>query len=630
MIQRGGMPPPVRALARTGAPSVPPPSAEVAAAEARLRAVLAQVTEIDRELEALSAALAAFAHAWERALGEDFARAAAAERLVRRLQVLEEGLLELAERCRAGAPAPPSAPRRGGRPLGPGPRRPPGRAGPAQSPGAAAVDGAEEVHEAEPVDRAVKRLHRRLARLLHPDLAAGDGEQAWRSEWMARANAAYERGDLAALEVMAERLGAGEPPGELTEADRLAHLERRAASLARVAAALARERDRLLRTDTERLRAAAARRAREGGDLVAETRAELAGEAEAAEADALARLERAAAAARALSTAREAAQGEVARRGPTGARRAFDPLAESALVRAGALRLARRAATPAARELARALEDAARSAPWEVALTALALFAEEAGARPPDAIATVEGLAARWERLRRRWPGAPGLAALLARPPGHLAIGAREGGGRVHAGPQLAAAELVPGVRIALERGPVAAIAAEVLAALGPDEPCGSCGVTGPARHLERTRGLDARHGIACAACGAVLRSYWRYGELDGLEALAPYALRLGLVAEVTADLGGTAIGFQLFPGQAAALTAGRLRRLFAELYLEPYEVPLSLEAVRVEGDRGTLPGGVRVAGQGPLRLVVRSRSGITTEELLELLRVRIDRRFRP
>jgi hypothetical protein len=265
-----------------------------------------------------------------------------------------------------------------------------------------------------------------------------------------------------------------------------------------------------------------------------------------------------------------------------------------------------------------------------VALTALALFAEDAGARPPEAIATVEGLADRWERLRRRWPGAPGLAALLARLPGHLTIGAREGGGRVHAGPQLVTAELAAGVRIALARGPVLAIAAEVLAALGPDETCRACGGAGPARHLERTRGLDARHGLACAACGTVLRSYWRYGELDGLEALAPHALRLGLVAEVTADLAGTAIGFQLLPGPAAALTAAGLRAHFAELYLETYEVPLPPEAIRVEADRGALQRGVRVAGQGALRLAVDPRSGTTAQELLELLRERIERRFRP
>jgi hypothetical protein len=265
-----------------------------------------------------------------------------------------------------------------------------------------------------------------------------------------------------------------------------------------------------------------------------------------------------------------------------------------------------------------------------VALTALALFAEDAGARPPEAIATVEGLADRWERLRRRWPGAPGLAALLARPPGHLTIGAREGGGRIHAGPQLVTAELAAGVRIALARGPVLAIAAEVLAALGPDETCRACGLAGPARHLERTRGLDARHGLACAACGTVLRSYWRYGELDGLEALAPHALRLGLVAEVTADLAGTAIGFQLLPAPAAALTAGGLRAHFAELYLETYEVPLSPEAIRVEADRGALQRGIRVAGQGALRLTVDPRSGTTAPELLELLRDRIERRFRP
>jgi hypothetical protein len=245
-------------------------------------------------------------------------------------------------------------------------------------------------------------------------------------------------------------------------------------------------------------------------------------------------------------------------------------------------------------------------------------------------MATAAALAARWERLRAAWPDGPGLAALLARPPRHLALGAREGAGQIHAGLQLATADLAAGVRIALERGPVAAIAAEVLAALEPDEDCPACGVRGQARHLERTRGLDARHGLACVACGAVLRSYWRYGELDGLEALAPHALRLGLVAEVSAELAGTVLGFQMLPAEAAALTAGRLRRHFAELYLEAYEVGLSPEAVIVEGSGGALARGARVAGHAPLRFEIAPGAGTTAEELLELLRARIERRFRP
>lgn len=627
------MTPPERALARSGDGEADAASPEVIDAEARLRTVLDEITALDLELEALSAALAAFSHAWDRALGEPFARLAAAERLVRHLQELEEGLLALAERLRRGEPAGAEGARRGRPPptarRAEAPRRPVGNAA-APAAGDLEADGGA-APEVEPEAVALKRLFRMLARLLHPDLAHGQGEEARRSELMARVNAAYARGDLTALQVMAERVGAGAPPGELGEAERLAHLARRTETLARIASALARERDRLLATETERLRREAARRERAGGDLVQETRAELAEETAAAEADALARLERACAAAGALSSAREAAMKAMERRGPTGAQRAFDPLAESELVRQGAARLVRRAATPAARELARALEDAARSAPWEVALTALAFLAEEAGARPPESIVTAEGLSARWDRLRAAWPAAPGLAALLARPPRHLAVGAREGGGRVHAGPQLATPDLAAGVRIALERAPVAAIAAEVLAALGPEEPCRRCGEALPARHLERTRGLDVRHGLACAGCGAVLRSYWRYGELDGLEALAPHALRLGLVAEVSAALAGTVLGFQLLPADAAALTAGRLRRLFAELYLETYEAPLPPEAVLVEAADGTaLAAGARVAGRGPLRLSVAPRSGTTAEALLELLRARIERRFRP
>ncbi|GAO04706.1 hypothetical protein PSR1_03601 [Anaeromyxobacter sp. PSR-1] len=265
-----------------------------------------------------------------------------------------------------------------------------------------------------------------------------------------------------------------------------------------------------------------------------------------------------------------------------------------------------------------------------MALTCLAFFAEEGGRRVPEAIATAEALEARWDALRAGWAGAPDLARMLARLPAHLVVGAREGGGEIHAGVQLAAADLAAGVRIALDRPAVAEVARAVLAALGPEEACPRCRARGPARHLYRTRGLDALHGIACAACGAVLRSYWRYGEVDGLEALAPHALRLGLVAEVTAALAGTAIGFQLLPEEADALTAERLRRRFAELYLAPCEVDLAPEAVEVRGEDGPLGKGARVRGRGPLRLAVAAGAGMTAEELLELLRSRIERRFRP
>jgi hypothetical protein len=545
------------------------PAHAVREAEARLRAALEAVTVEDAGLEALSSDLEAFSRGYERALGEAFGDVAAAERLARRIQKLEEGLDRLArELVEARAEAPRLTVKRRRRARAgrdPDLDRDPDP-GPVldRDPDPPAVTAADDPPALEPAHVALKRLYRRLARVLHPDLARDEAERRRLGELMARVNASYAKGDQTALEVMAERVGAGEPPGELSDAERLAHLERRAAGLERIAASLARERARLEASDTARLHGESRRRAAEGGDLVAETRAELAEEAAAAYGDALARLARLGKAARDLQRARERTMTKLTRRGPTGARRAFDPLAESGLVRAGAARLEQRRATADARALARRLEELAAAAPSEVALTVLAFLLEESGARPPEAVADPARLAARWDALRARWPGAPDLARALARLPRHLALGARDAGGAIAAGLQLASPDLAAGVRIALARESVAAIGREVLAALGPDVACATCGAQAPGRHLLRTRGLDERHGLACAACGAIQRSYWRYGELDGLEALAPDALRLGLVAEVSVELAGTAIGFQMLPAEREALTAAGLRRRFA------------------------------------------------------------------
>lgn len=628
------------ALARVGGAPAERPAAE---AEARLRALVADITALDAEVEELAAALAAFARGWERALGEVFAELGAADRLVRRLQGLEDALLGLADRIAAGelaAPAPGKRRRRAKARRAPtdgaarearGEDR--GADDGAAGPEAEAAGGAGEPEpppEVEAEEVALKRLYRRLARVLHPDLARDDAERARLGDLMAKVNAAYAKQDRTALEVMAERVGAGEPPGDLTDEERRAHLERRHATLAPILASLARERDRLARSDTQRLREETARREAEGRDHAAETRAEVLEEIAAARADAIVRLDRLTAAARALARARRTRMRELTKRGPTGARRVFDPLAESDLVRQSAARLERQRATPAARALALHLEDQARAAPWEVALTALAFLCEESRGRPPDALASAAGWAERWDRIRAAWPGAPDLATALGRLPRHLALGARLDGDDVLAGLQLAAEDLAAGVRVALGRAGVAAIAREVLAALGPDEACAGCGARGPARHLHRTRGLDTLHGLVCPSCGAVLRSYWRYGEVDGLEALAPHALELGLVAEVTAALGATSLGFQLLPGEAAALTAAGLARRFGELYLAPYAVDLPRDAVAVAGAKGPLAPGARVADAGALRLVLGPEAAMTEEGLLELLRSRIERRFRP
>jgi hypothetical protein len=624
-----------RAMVATGRPAPDP----VAAAQARLEAALADVTALDAEVEALSAALAAFAQELERRLAGPDGEARRAASLVRRLQALADGLARELLRVRDG----------GGRPRSRSRSAPRSASRSAAAPGFgfeedtdADVDAGQPAPEGDgavPADQVptleqqaaeLKRLYRRLARLLHPDLAPDDGERARLSGLMARANAAYEADDLAQLELMAERLGAGEPPGELTDEERLAHLGRRVEQLARVAASLRRERARLAGSETARLRGEAGRRAAAGGDYFTESAAELAEEGAAARADALARLDAVARAARELTSARRKTMDELQRRGAGGVRRAFDPLAESELVRRSAARLERARATAAARTLARWLEGAAEAAPWEAGLTLLAFMLEAGAGRPPPAVATAAGLAERWERLRAGWAGAPDLAGALARLPRHLTLGARLGGDEVVAGLQLAEGSLAAGVRIALDREAVAARAREVLAALGPEVPCGRCQQAVLGLHLLRTSGLDERHGIACPRCGEVLRSYWRYGEAEGLEALWPVARALGLVVEQTVRLGAATLGFGMRPEEREALTARGLVERFEALYLEPYQVVLPEGSVRVVGPRGTLEPRAGVAGAGKLALRLAAEAGATADGLVELLRTRIERRFRP
>jgi hypothetical protein len=621
-----------RALAPVGAPRADP----VAEEQARVAELLARVGALDAEVEGLSAGLARFAAEVERRLGPADAALVGGARLVRRLRTLAEGLER--ERARVAArdgSARPRAGRRAGRGTGAGSRSAaswdrrdteeeaggPEAAPPPGSTGAGGEDRPVEVPTAEKLAAELKRLYRRLARLLHPDLARSDEERHRLGDLMARVNAAWVAQDQAALELIAEKVGAGEPPGELSVEERRAHLARRIEQLERVAASLTRERDRLERTGTARLwREAAARRAA-GRDFLEEEAAALVAEAAAAGADALARLDAVARAARALGKERRDAMSEMTRK-PGGAvtRRPFDPLAESTLVRRSAARLELARAGAPARALARWLEEAATGSPWEAGLTVLAFLLEAAGDRPPPAVAEAAGLAARWEVMRAAWPEAPGLAEALARAPRHVVVGARLGPDAVVAGPQLAGAELAAGVRLALEHGAVAGVARRVLGALGPEARCRRCRRPVLGLHLLRTRGLDERHGLVCPRCGSLLRSYWRYGEAEGLEALAPLSLALGLVVEQPVILGGATLGFQLLPQEREALTARDLLARFAELYLEPYEAPVPRRALRLA------PGG---RGAGRTRPLAPG-AAVAEEGLLELLRTRIERRFRP
>jgi hypothetical protein len=96
-------------------------------------------------------------------------------------------------------------------------------------------DWGEREPEPEPrpvIGEDAKRLFRQLARIIHPDLAAGPAERERRTNLMVVANLAYEQGDVAAL----ERLLADweRSPEAVTGDGALAELERTVRRIAQV------------------------------------------------------------------------------------------------------------------------------------------------------------------------------------------------------------------------------------------------------------------------------------------------------------------------------------------------------------------------------------------------------------
>jgi hypothetical protein len=193
----------------------------------------------------------------------------------------------------------------------------------------------------------------------------------------------------------------------------------------------------------------------------------------------------------------------------------------------------------------------------------------------------------------------------------------------------LADAGLVAGVALALEHPAVAGLAGTVLAGLGPEARCEGCRTQVRALHVLATRGLDERHALLCPNCGAALQRYWRFGEVEGLEALAPLSLQLRVTAEVVARLGSGSIAFGMLPGERETLTAQELLQRFDALYLEPCQVVLPAKALAVRAGNRTLGARERIEPAGRVGLIATAAAGTTTEALLELLRTRVERRFR-
>ncbi len=637
------------ALVRASSPSDDSP---LRRAELRLQELLTELDSLDSELDSLGLSLERFARTYEDALSDAFAEIARSERLLRRLRSLQDtaaALIRHLEQLDSESP-----------PLPPG-----------DAPALTSGDATDELHEetaddadthasdfddaafpededaledeAEPTEeeeeelpperedeaKALKRLHRRLARLLHPDLAQSEEERERLDALMAQVNVAYEAGDRTTLELIDARVGTGDTSTPLSDEERLAHLERRLQTLSTAARSLRQQREGLRATATARLYEEALRREAEGRDYLVETRTELDEELHSLAQDARARMRHLERAARTLASLRNKRMSTLAPTGKGRKLRAFDPVLESPLVRQGLLRLERQRATPTARELARHLEDAATHEPWQVALTLMAYFAEAAG-RPPPGLDSTERWSERYELLRELdMPEAPSFDEALTRLPRHLEPGLRVQKKEVRFGLQLRELELLAAVPLALQRANVAELGRSVLAVLGPQEQCRNCGEEVLLVHLLRTRGLDELNGMLCPLCTHVQKSYWLYSKSEGQEALLPHSRRLGMVAEQVVRLAGTSVGFQMLPEERSSLTASKLMQRFVDLYLTAYGVEVEPAHLRlVQGDKPLAP--EAPVRKGLVKLELAPEAELSEREVLELLRSRIERRFRP
>lgn len=626
------------ALARTHRSS----EEATAAAERRLLALLDELSTLDLEVETLSSELAAFAARYEQELAAAFAHLERRERLVRKLQALQDELARLEAELRSPKERPLKAsgrksrkPRRSHQAVWEDTDEAEGER--PWTPGATLDDGVPEPLSPPPglasEAQTLKRLYRKLARLLHPDLARSEEERHRLTQLMTQVNLAFEQEDRTALELFLVRVDRGELLDTTVSADeRLAHLERRFSALTPVRRSLLADLGRLRDSSTFRLHAEWKGLQELGRDSFQETLEELAEDAERTMRDALARMGRLERAARELT----ALKNSLTEAKSEGALRAFDPILESPLVRKGAERLERQRASSGARTLAQTLEEAVERAPWEAALVLLAFFAERAG-RPPASLASREGWAERYAAMATAWPEAPSFEELLTRLPPPLELGLRYQSGRMCFGLQLKSVDLLAGVPIALERRTVAMLAQQVLAHLGPREQCKGCGAGVFLVHLMRTRGLDELNGLVCPACGHVAKSYFLFNWSEGQEALLPFALKVGLVDEVVVKLAGKGIAFQLVPVSREALTVGALKQLFTALYLKPYGIAAEhADLVVKEGSRALKDEAAVEAPVLTLGIRKADRASLASElaegekELVALLRSRIERRFRP
>lgn len=106
----------------------------------------------------------------------------------------------------------------------------------------------------EPAAEDLRGLYRELAKRYHPDLARTDEERSRREDVMRRVNAAFKRGDIAALRTIEQEAAAEDPTFETRPiTEKLAWATREVTRLGRVLAYLGDELAAVRQTDTFRL-----------------------------------------------------------------------------------------------------------------------------------------------------------------------------------------------------------------------------------------------------------------------------------------------------------------------------------------------------------------------------------------
>jgi hypothetical protein len=273
------------------------------------------------------------------------------------------------------------------------------------------------------------------------------------------------------------------------------------------------------------------------------------------------------------------------------------------------------------------LRRLARETPWKAAWVIAAIFAEIAG-RPPAGLATFSAWSSWHETLRAGRRAVPAFEEALGELPAMLEVGCRLHHDGVRFGVMLRDPDGSAFDPEALSGAPCGQISADLLTALAPRAECKACERVVPLVHVHRLRDVDPLHALVCSRCGELLEKYRAVGRAEGFEALAPYAVAVGLVEELTVWFGSTPFRIGLLKKERGRLTCERLARIFLEAALEGNAAGDARRGLSVRADGRALAGGERVPRAGKLELSFRGK-GPSEKDAVAAMRLRHRKRFR-